>query len=92
MEEKEEKVGKDNNMERETVKVANIRAVLLNLFSTKPKVKAMGRWDSNMPSVPTSCTRKYVCLLFAGWLLNVPATCECISGTDLLRQLYVLPH
>ena len=29
----------------------------------------------------------YVC-----WLLNVPATCECISGTDLLRQFYVLPH
>ena len=27
-----------------------------------------------------------------GWLLNVPATGECISGTDLLRQLYVLPH
>ena len=27
-----------------------------------------------------------------GWLLNVPATCECISGTDLLRQFYVLPH
>ena len=26
------------------------------------------------------------------WLLNVPATCECISGTDLLRQFYVLPH
>ena len=23
---------------------------------------------------------------------NVPATCECISGTSLLRQLYVLPH
>ena len=20
-----------------------------------------------------------------GWLLNVPATCECISGTDLLN-------
>ena len=30
--------------------------------------------------------------LFVGWLLNVPATFECISGTDLLRQLYVLPH
>ena len=28
-----------------------------------------------------------VCLL-----LNVSATCECISGTDLLRQFYVLPH
>ena len=26
------------------------------------------------------------------WLLNVPATCECISGMDLLRQFYVLPH
>ena len=31
-------------------------------------------------------------VLFVGWLLNVPATCECISGTDLLRQFYVLPH
>ena len=30
--------------------------------------------------------------LFVGWLLNVPATCECISGTDLLRQFYVLQH
>ena len=28
----------------------------------------------------------------ACWLLNVPATCECISGTDLHRQFYVLPH
>ena len=26
--------------------------------------------------------------MFVGWLLNVPATCECISGTDLLRQFY----
>ena len=30
--------------------------------------------------------------LYVCWLLNVPATCECISGTDLLRQFYVLPH
>ena len=29
---------------------------------------------------------------FVCWLLNVLATCECISGTDLLRQFYVLPH
>ena len=28
----------------------------------------------------------------ACWLLNVPATCECISGTDLLRQFYVLTY
>ena len=26
------------------------------------------------------------------WLLNVPATCQCISETDLLRQFYMLPH
>ena len=26
------------------------------------------------------------------WLLNVSATCECISGMDLHRQFYVLPH
>ena len=32
------------------------------------------------------------CCLFVGWLANVPATCECISETDLLRQFYVLPH
>ena len=29
---------------------------------------------------------------FNGWLLNVPATCQCISGADLLRQLYMLPQ
>ena len=33
-----------------------------------------------------------VVVVVVGWLLNVPATCECISGTDLLRQFYVLPH
>ena len=32
-------------------------------------------------------TGRFVC-----WLLNVPATCECISGTDLHRQFYMLPH
>ena len=26
------------------------------------------------------------------WLLNVPATCECISVTDRWRQFYVLLH
>ena len=30
------------------------------------------------------------CLLAC--LLNVPATCQCISGTDLLWQFYTLPH
>ena len=31
-------------------------------------------------------------IFFLSWLLNVTATCQCISGTDLLRQFYVLPH
>ena len=31
-----------------------------------------------------------VCLLVG--CLTSPATCKCISGTDLLRQFYVLPH
>ena len=35
--------------------------------------------------------RERVCV-GACWLLNIQATCECITGTDLLRQLYVLPH
>ena len=30
--------------------------------------------------------------MLVGWLLNVPVTCEYISGTDLLRQFNVLPH
>ena len=30
--------------------------------------------------------------LFVGCLLNVPATCKCISGTNLHRQFDVLPH
>ena len=37
-------------------------------------------------------TKKKRRFFYVGWLLNVPATCKCISGTDLLRQVYVLPH
>ena len=39
----------------------------------------------------TSMIRPGFCLL-VGWLLNVPATGYYISGTDLLRQFFVLPH
>ena len=35
---------------------------------------------------------RFSMLTVVGWLLNVPATRECISGTDLLRQVYVLSH
>ena len=49
------------------------------------------------PPTPTEATsngvvdEEVVCSL-VGWLLNVPAACECISGTDLRRQVYMLPH
>ena len=39
-----------------------------------------------------SLSHNHSAVLVVGWLLNVPATCECISGTDLLRKFYVLPH
>ena len=38
----------------------------------------LGRWVS--------------CVAVVCWLLNVPTTCKCILGTDLLRPFYVLPH
>ena len=49
------------------------------------KVKALNREEWRKLVVKST-------VVFVGWLLNVPATCECISGTDLLRQFYVLPH
>ena len=53
------------------------RSRVLGFFFGKRKVKPSPS-DNNVVVV--------------GWLLNVPATCECILGTDLLRQFYVLPH
>ena len=48
----------------------------------------------NLPSSRPDLTGKW-CLknrFVDCWLLNVPATCKCISGTDLRRQFYMLPH
>ena len=67
-----------------------------NLLTVSNKYAQMARAQSCAPhralitchmSRATWCDVAVVC-----WLLNVPATCECISGTDLLRQFYVLPH
>ena len=41
---------------------------------------------------PMSCVPQEFKVVFVCWLLNVPATGECISGMDLLRQFDVLPH
>ena len=63
--------------------------------------KTAGRRSSLGSTVPAwllewplakGCVAAGVVCLLVGWLLNVPATCKCISGTDLLRQFYVLPH
>ena len=59
------------------LQVSHIRLTDLPLVS----VEASGAMS------PTSRLVVVVC-----WGLNVPATCWCISGTDLFRQLYVLPH
>ena len=45
------------------------------------------REHQHLQTKPATAMTTFVC-----WLLNVPATCECISGTDLRRQFYALPH
>ena len=40
-----------------------------------------------LSQLSTSCKHGTV-----GWQCNIPATGQCASGMDLLRQLYVLPH
>ena len=51
-------------------------------------------WISSVGDYPTSPVLAWKCdrFEFVCWLLNVPATCKCISGTDLNRQFYLLPH
>ena len=57
-------------------RVCKVRVVAQPLPATS------GRWSTLL--------QLHSCIVC--WLLNVPATCKCISGTGLLRQLYVLPH
>ena len=46
------------------------------------------KWVWLLPVITCSvCGCVFACLL-----INVTATCFCISETDLLRQVYVLPH
>ena len=58
----------------------------------------MVKLDAESGAPESSELKAFFCSLyfrvcwFVGKLLNVPATYECTSGTDLLRQFYVLPH
>ena len=51
---------------------------------------------SNPPPLPLPLPQLLLCVAVAvcggGWSLNVPAKGLCISRTDLLRRMYVLPH
>ena len=49
---------------------------------------SLPKYTTNGPLL--KCSRLVVVVVCR--LHNAPATCECISGTDLLRQVYVLPH
>ena len=42
--------------------------------------------------LPDFAFKSLVKFVVISWLLNVSATCKCISGTDLPRQFYVLLH
>ena len=49
-------------------------------------------WESRHQLLGGTLAVSWPRVVIVGCLLNVPATCECISGTDLLRQFDVLPH
>ena len=44
------------------------------------------------PVISQRTSQREAVVVFVSWLLNVQETCQSISGTDLLRQLCVLPH
>ena len=48
-------------------------------------------WQYYTYNSPFDTGRKKVAWMVS-WFFNVPATIWCISGKDLHRQLYVLPH
>ena len=51
-----------------------------------------GRWGVGVKALCSNTKEKKKKKMFVGWLFNVPATRECISGTGLLTQFEVLPH
>ena len=77
--------GKNNN--NKTNKNRPKKSHTQHVLSTKTECDCINGWIKN--GEPRDIAGV---LLFVVWLLNVPATCECISGTDLHRQFYVLPH
>ena len=59
--------------------------------SSSPAIDGSGEGDKKLFPLVLR-TFKVDVVVAVCWLLNIPATCECISGTDLHRQFHVLPH
>ena len=82
-------VGGGGRVARSCWRVINISQVFFAASTSKKCLWASEKWATNYRK---SSVDRGLIGLFVGWLLNVPATCKCIPGTDLLRQFYVLPH
>ena len=72
----------------------NLFCVKLEHGTCPPKINTLYTHDYPAATCPSKINTLYTHGYPAAvrWLLNVPATCKCISGTDLLRKLYMLPH
>ena len=49
-------------------------------------------WPGKLAVLISASLLDNLFVVLVGWLLNITATCQGISRTNLLRQLYVLPH
>ena len=74
---------KRSHMQKSHPKVVNPRDIAGERKKKKKKKK-----KTFLPTVYLL----HSCMIVVWWLLHVPAACQCIAGTDLLRQLYMLPH
>ena len=76
-----------NNVGREKSQCRPIVILVAVVGMALMVMMMMMMYTSNTAGRSVASLARIVC-----WLLNVPATGLCISGTDLLRQFYMLPH
>ena len=80
-------------LENEICKLVTFNALSTKRFTRKHnKKEKLVRWLLFYSQQTHMATWRWDRIVVVCWLLNVPATSECISGTDLLRQFDVLPH
>ena len=66
--------------------------ILLRSLCVMSNVKAFAHQTDGLTDGWKTRQTQLIISVVVCWLLNVPATCKCISGMDLLRQFYMLPH